>query len=71
MSITTEQLIEGVKELTPEEGRAFFEDEVQRLLGISGEEFLRRLDAGEYNNLYDAPGHWQIGHLELLSRVVR
>jgi hypothetical protein len=71
MSLTTEQLIEGVKELTPEEGRAFFEDEVQRLLGITAKDFLRRLDAGEYNGVYDTPGYWQIGHLELLSHVVR
>jgi hypothetical protein len=71
MSVTTEQAIEGVKELTREEGRALFEEEVQRLLGISGEEFLRRLDAGEYDDVYDTPGHWQIGHLEILSRVVR
>lgn len=71
MSVTTEQLIEGVKELTPEEGRAFFEGEVQRLLGISGEEFLRRLDAGEYNDVYDDPNHRHIGDLESLSHAVR
>lgn len=58
MSVTTEQLIEGVKELTPEEGRAFFEEEVQRLLGITGEEFLRRLDAGEYNDTLFASARW-------------
>jgi hypothetical protein len=71
MSVTTEQQVEGVKELTSEEGRAFFESEVQRLLGISGEEFLRRLDAGEYNDVYDNPSHRHLGDLELLSHVVR
>ena len=71
MIATTEQRLDGVKELTPEEGRAFFEDEVRRLLGISGEEFLRRLDAGAYDNVYDDPSHRHIGHLELLSHVVR
>jgi hypothetical protein len=58
-------------DLTPEEARDYFESEVQRLLGISGEEFLRRIDAGAYDDVIDKPGHWQIGHLEMLSSVVR
>jgi hypothetical protein len=33
--------------LTPEEGRAYFEEAIPRLVGISAEEFLRRYDAGE------------------------
>jgi hypothetical protein len=37
----------GFDELTPEEARAVFEADIRRLLGISGDEFLRRYDAGE------------------------
>ena len=71
MTATTEAALPPVKELTPEEAREYFESETQRLLGISGEEFLRRLDAGEYDAVIDVPGHWRIGHLEMLSSVVR
>jgi hypothetical protein len=38
-----------------EEALAFFEREIQRLMGMSGEEFIRRYDAGEYNDLEDIP----------------
>ena len=61
----------GIVYLTGEEVRAYFETEVQRELGISGEEFLRRLDAGEYDAVYDDPEHREIGHLVMLSHVVR
>lgn len=42
---------EGVTYLTGDEARAYFEQEIQRLLGMSGEEFLRRYDAGEYEQM--------------------
>jgi hypothetical protein len=38
-----------VFEVTQEEARAGFDRACQRNLGISGEEFLRRYDAGEYD----------------------
>lgn len=41
--------------LTEEEGRALFDEEAQRLLGISGEEFVRRYDAGYYDANPDTP----------------
>ena len=37
-----------VHELTWEEGRAMFDEEARRLLGISSQEFLDRYDAGEF-----------------------
>lgn len=37
--------------LPPEEARAFFDRKARAILGISGPEFLRRWDAGEYRNL--------------------
>lgn len=42
-----------VEELTPEEGRKLFDRVAHETLGISGEEFLRRWDAGEYANSDD------------------
>ena len=46
-----------VYEITPEEEREQFEARVRELMGISGEEFLRRLDAGEYDDIYDKTSH--------------
>lgn len=40
--------------MPPEEARAYFESEIQRLLGMSGDEFLRRYDAGEYLDMEDS-----------------
>lgn len=37
----------AVIELTPEEARAVFDRTARRLLGISGEEFVRRWEAGD------------------------
>jgi hypothetical protein len=45
---------EGVTYLSGEEARAYFEQEIQRLLGMSGGEFLRRYDAGEYEHMKDS-----------------
>lgn len=41
--------------LTEEEGRALFDEEAHRLLGISGEEFVRRYDSGYYDDNPDTP----------------
>lgn len=48
--------ISPVHEATPEEGRSLLDRCARRYLGISGEEFLRRYTAGEYNADLDAPG---------------
>jgi hypothetical protein len=40
--------IEGVAFLTPQEARARFDQEAHRVLGISGAEFVRRWEGGEY-----------------------
>lgn len=49
--------------LTPEEGRQMYDEAVRRYMGMSGEEFLRRWDAGEFHELYDDSDHWYVGYL--------
>jgi DNA-directed RNA polymerase specialized sigma subunit len=39
-----------IHELSKEEGREMFDRAVRRKLGISGEEFMRRWDAGYYDD---------------------
>lgn len=51
---------EGVTYLTGQAARAFFDQEVRRLVGISGDEFIRRYDAGEYAEIEDIPENWNI-----------
>lgn len=41
-----------------EESQAFFEAQVQELLGMSAEEFLTRWNAGEWDEIADEPAHW-------------
>jgi len=72
VEIEIEEEYTGPLELTREQGIAHFEAEVQKKLGISGTEFLRRMDAGDYNDIYDDPADdFEIGYLEMLSHVVR
>jgi hypothetical protein len=48
------------------QGRAFFDREARRVTGLSGEEFLRRYDAGEIAADDDTPEGREIGYLILL-----
>ncbi len=52
---TKEPQTEPPSVLPPEEGRALFDAEARHWAGISGEEFLRRWDAGDYRNIPDTP----------------
>jgi hypothetical protein len=63
--------IEGIQFLTPEEGRELFDREAQRLFGISGDEFLRRWDNGEYGQIPDTPEGRKLGRMYGLMTFVR
>jgi len=51
---------------TPEEGRALFDRQARQLVGMSGEEFIRRWDAGEFRDVADTAGHRHILRLASL-----
>jgi hypothetical protein len=61
----------GVIVLTEEEGAALFDREARKALGISGEEFLRRWDAGEIPPVPDTPEGWPVARLVMMLPVVR
>src|SRR5687767_13653234 len=64
---TTVQLVDNREQYaTPDEGRELFDYQARKLLNISGEDFLRRWDAGEYREIADAPGHRHIMRLAML-----
>ena len=50
---------------------AYFEEQAQALLGMTGEEFRQRLDAGEFADIIDDPDHSDVLYLALLARVAR
>ena len=57
-----------VRLLDEEEGQVLFDAEARRLLGISGEEFLRRLDCGYYRSNSDTP---EVVELTMMLPFVR
>ena len=58
-----------VRDLSPEESRAFFDAKASELMGISGDEFVRRWNAGEYDDVADDPAHSDIMYLALLGNL--
>lgn len=51
---------------TPEEGRALFDRQARQLMGMSGEEFIRRWDGGEFRDIADTVSHRHILRLASL-----
>lgn len=56
MTETTERTEQGIQWLSAEEARAIFDEKAREAMGMSGEEFLRRYDAGEFA---DYPDDWE------------
>lgn len=63
--------VPDVEILTRDDGAAFFDEQARALLGISGAEYLRRYDAGEYDAIIDDPAHDAVGLLEFLIPFAR
>ncbi|MGI8642913.1 MAG: hypothetical protein ACR2LS_02215 [Thermomicrobiales bacterium] len=52
--------------VSPEQGRRLFDEAVRREVGISGEEFIRRWQAGEFATIPDDEEHRSIIELTIL-----
>ncbi len=57
--------------ISAEEGRAMFDAATRRYMGISGEEFIARWEAGEYDEIADSSDHWYVGFLSGLISFAR
>ena len=57
--------------ISAEEGRAMFDDAARHYMGISGEEFIARWEAGEYDDIADSSDHWYVGFLGSLIPFAR
>ncbi len=53
------------------ESRAFFDRQARARMNMSGEEFLRRLDAGEWDEVIDDPGYQDVLYLAIFADSVR
>ncbi len=62
-------LLPPVIEMTVDESWAFFDDKARTLLGISGEEFHRRWNVGNYAEIADDGDHSDIMYLALLGNA--
>jgi hypothetical protein len=71
MATTESPAIPEGRYVTPDEGRAIFDAEARRVMGMSGEEFIRRWEAGEYNEIADTAGNLHIMDLAMLIPLVR
>ncbi len=57
--------------LSDEEAHAAFDQHARRELGISGEEFRHRWDAGEFSPVPDTPEGRKIGWLVMIFDLAR
>jgi hypothetical protein len=71
MAITTEPPRTELRWVDEAEAHALFDQQARALLGISGVEFLRRWDAGEYKQQADDPAHPAVGYLVALLPLAR
>jgi hypothetical protein len=56
-SVDDEESAPNIVFLEGEEARAHFDAAARELVGMSGDEFLRRLDSGEWNDVIDDGEH--------------
>ena len=57
--------------VTDEEGKALFDYQARKTLGISGEEFQQRWDAGEFRDIEDMDEAHRVWRLSMLLPFVR
>ena len=66
MATTAERTDHSIQWLTTEEAREAFDARAREWFGISGEEFIRRWDAGEFAATADDADHPQVMWLATL-----
>lgn len=66
MAATVQRLESRIQLFGPEDTRQAFDAQARRLMGMSGEEFIRRWDAGEFAAIADDAEHPEIMRLAML-----
>jgi hypothetical protein len=63
--------VEEIRFLNDDEARRQFDRQARRLMGMSGEEFLRRYEAGELEAVQDERQQRAVMKLAMLTDLVR
>ena len=71
MALPDRDTDDGIIWMDDEEARTYFDAQTRELVGMSGEEFLRRLDSGEWHEVIDDGEHPDHLYLAMLSRLAR
>jgi hypothetical protein len=71
IEIDEAELLPPIQWLTDEEAKAYFDESAREMLGMSGEEFIRRWNAGEWDGIADTPEHWDKLYLAMLGGLER
>lgn len=66
MAFSPDQATSEIRYLDDEESPQLFDREARRLMNMTGEEFLRRYDAGEFEAEMDGPRHRQLVEMVML-----
>lgn len=66
METTAERTDQRIEWFSPEETREAFDASAREWFGMSGEEFIRRWDAGEFDAIADDADHPQVMWLATL-----
>jgi hypothetical protein len=66
VAITPDRETKPVRFLDDAESHALFDREARRIMGMSGAEFLRRYDAGEFADELDGPRHEKLARMVML-----
>ena len=66
MTDTVSQTEQGVHWLSDDEAHAIFDAEARDVMGMSGEEFLRRYDAGDFQDVHQDGENRAFVGLEML-----
>jgi hypothetical protein len=57
--------------VSPEEGKAIFDEAARTMMGMSGDEFIERWESGEYDEIIDTAGYRHIWDLVFLIPFAR
>lgn len=69
MALPRESAADEVRLLNEDEARKLFDVQARKLVGMSGAEFVRRLDAGEYADILDDPARPELMYLAMLRHI--
>jgi hypothetical protein len=66
MALSPDQATSEIRYLDDEESHQLFDREARRLMNMSGEEFIRKYDAGDFEGEMDGPQHHALVKLVML-----